>query len=98
VLDYMADHPEYVDYYRRTMVPDESMLTTLVFNSPDLRVANRNMTYTRWSNSKSGHPDIFRLDDLPELVAAPQYFARKFDIDKDSRILDRLDDFISVRV
>jgi hypothetical protein len=98
VLDYTADHPEYVDYYRKTINPDESMLATLVFNSPDLQVANRDTTYTRWSKSGTGHPDIFREDDLPELAAAPQYFARKFDIDTDSRILDMLDDFICVKV
>jgi Core-2/I-Branching enzyme len=97
-LDYMADHPEYVDYYRRTIIPDESMLTTIIFNSADLRISNRSMTYTRWSNSKSGHPDVFCLDDLPDLLAARQYFARKFDIDKDSRVLDQLDDYISVKV
>jgi hypothetical protein len=94
----MGSHPEYIDYYRKTVVPDESMITTLVFNSLGLRVANRSVTHTRWSKSKSGHPDTFCLDDLPELIAAPEYFARKFDINKDSRILDRLDDFIGARV
>jgi hypothetical protein len=98
MLDYISTHPEYVTYYRKTMIPDESMLATIVFNSPDLRVANRSITYTRWSNSKSGHPDVFGLADLPELAAAPQYFARKFDLTKDSHILDRLDDLIGVRV
>ena len=95
VLTYMADHPEYVDYYRRTMVPDESMIATIVFNSPDLRVANRDVTYTRWANWQSGHPDTFRDGDLPELIAAPQYFARKFDLDADARILDDLDQFMA---
>ncbi len=94
VLTYMADHPEYVEYYSKTMVPDESMLATIVFNSPNLRVANRDVTYTRWANWQSGHPDIFRVTDLRELIAAPQYFARKFDIDRDARILDELDSFI----
>jgi Core-2/I-Branching enzyme len=98
VLEYLADHPEYVDYYRKTMVPDESMFATIACNSPNLRAADRATTYTRWSNPGSGHPDIFRLADFPELVAAPQYFARKFDIEKDSRILDMLDDFICVKV
>jgi hypothetical protein len=93
VLTYLADHPEYVDYYHRTMVPDESMLATVVFNSPNLRVANRDVTYTRW-RSGSEHPDIFQTADLSELIAVPQYFARKFDIDRDSRILDELDEFI----
>jgi Core-2/I-Branching enzyme len=94
VLNYMSDHPEYVDYYRGTIIPDESMIATLICNSPNLRVDNRDLHYTRWSNSKSGHPDIFQFDDLAELAAAPQYFARKFDIGRDPSILDRLDEYI----
>lgn len=94
VLKYLADHPEYVDYYRRTLNADESMLATLAFNSPNLRVTNRDITYTRWSRSLSAHPDIFQAADLGELLAVPQYFARKFDINKDSSILDALDEHI----
>jgi hypothetical protein len=94
VLTYLADHPEYVEFYRGTMVPDESMLATVVFNAPSLRVANRDVTYTRWRNG-SEHPDLFVAADFPELMAVPQYFARKFDIDRDSHILDELDEFIS---
>jgi hypothetical protein len=93
VLTYMTDHPEYVDYYRRTMVPDESMLATIVFNAADLRVANRDVTYTRWG-AKTGHPDIFRAADLPHLLSVPQFFARKFDMDIDSQILDDLDEIV----
>jgi hypothetical protein len=95
VLDYLDDHPEYANYYRGTMVPDESMLATLVCNSPNLNVANRDVTYTRWANNRSSHPDTFRAEDLGELAAASPYFARKFDIDKDSRILDKLDNLIA---
>jgi hypothetical protein len=98
VMDYMSDHPDFVDYYRRTIIPDESMLATIVFNSPNLRVENRDVHYTRWTRWQSGHPDTFVLDDLPELFAAPQYFARKFDIGTDSSVLDRLDEFIGAPV
>jgi hypothetical protein len=96
VLDYIDKRPEYVDYYRRTMNADESMLATLVFNSPELRVANRETTYTRWSNLLSAHPDIFRSVDLAELTTAEPFFARKFDIGVDADILDELDKFIGV--
>lgn len=96
-LKYMANNPEFVNHYHGTMNPDESLLATLVFNSPNLRATNRETTYTRWSEPGSGHPDIFTLADFHELVGASQYFARKFDIAKDSTILDRLDDFIGVR-
>lgn len=95
VLRYMAERPEYVEYCRRTMHSDESMVATIVCNSADLTVANRDVTYTRWENERAGHPDLFTIDDLADLLSAPQYFARKFDIAKDSRILDELDKFIS---
>ena len=98
VLDYLGENPGYAEYYRKTMNPDESMLATLVFNSPRLRVANRDTTYTRWSDPSSGHPDVFALEDFPELAAAPQFFARKFDIGRDARILDKLDEFIGASV
>jgi hypothetical protein len=94
VLGYIAENPEYVNHYRRTMVPDESMFATIVCNSPDLIVANRDVTYTRWANLRTPHPDIFQAADFDELVAAPQYFARKFDIGVDTGILDALDKFI----
>jgi hypothetical protein len=98
VLDFMKDHPDYTDYYRHTVVPDESMIATLVFNSPQLRVANRDITYTRWSDPLPSHPDVFGTGDFGQLTAMPEYFARKFDIDKDSRILDLLDELISTPV
>ena len=93
-LDYMVDHPEHVNYYRGTLVPDESVLATIINNAPNLRVANGEVTYTRWANSTISHPDIFRTADFSVLAAAPQYFARKFDIDVDSGILDSLDEFM----
>lgn len=94
VLNYLHDNPHFVNHYRRTVMPDESMFPTLVGNSKELRVDQRPVHHVRWTNPKSGHPDIFGIDDLPELIAAPQYFARKFDIDKDVLILDELDAII----
>jgi Core-2/I-Branching enzyme len=94
VMNYMADYPEFVDYYSKTIIPDESMIATLLFNSPQLRVSSRELHYTRWSRTKSGHPDVFGAADLDDLLTAPQYFARKFDIAADAEILDKLDEVI----
>lgn len=96
-LNYMSDHPEFVNYYRRTVIPDESMFATIIHNSGELRVSNLDTHYTRWSQPKPAyHPDIFRADDLAELTAAAPFFARKFDIAVDTEILDKLDEFIGV--
>ena len=95
VVASVRDRPDYVDYYRRTIIPDESATATLVCNSPGLRIEQRDLHYMRWTHPKIGHPDVFGIDDLAELAAAPEYFARKFDIAKDAAILDSLDEALA---
>jgi len=87
----------YVEYYRRTIHPDESATATLIYNSSELRIEPHDIHHVRWTHSRTGHPDVFVATDLPELLAAPayQYFARKFDIAKDARILDELDHMLA---
>jgi len=94
VINFVDGHPEYVRYYSRTAIPDESATPTIVNNDPLLRVQNEALHYVRFSQSVSGHPDVFTLDDLDELLASGRYFARKFDIAIDAEILDVLDEKI----
>ena len=91
VVDSAKQRPDYVDYYRRTAHPDESATATLICNAPGLRTEGRDLHHARWTDSASGHPDTFSADDLPELLEAPEYFARKFDIAKYPDVLDMLD-------
>ena len=89
------DRPEYLNYYRRTVMPGESATATLVCNAPGLRIEPKDLHHTRWSHPETSHPDIFATADLAELLAAPEYFARKFDIARDAEILDRLDEALA---
>ena len=91
----VRDRPDYVEYYRKTIIPDESATATLICNAPELRVVRERLHYARWSHPKSGHPDVFTSADLPELVASQKYFARKFDITRDVQVLDQLDEILS---
>jgi hypothetical protein len=95
VVTSVRDRPDFVDYYRRTAHSDESATATLVCNAPWARVERRDLHYVRWTDPRAGHPDVFRAEDLPELLAAPGYFARKFDIATDARILDELDQMLA---
>lgn len=97
-VSYLNTYPNYAEYYRRTIMPDESAMATLVCNNQELLVDHREFHYIRWSNANSGHPDIFTAKDLPELMEVPQYFARKFDISIDSLILDRLDEIRNIEL
>jgi hypothetical protein len=82
-----------IDYYRRSIVPDESALQTMICNSSELRVAAVNTHYVRWSDPNSGHPDTFTIADLDELLGASEYFARKFT--SDGGVLDALDAYLA---
>lgn len=95
VVCYVQERPDYARYCRKTIIPEESATPTLVCNAPGLRVDSRELHYVRWSEPHMGHPDIFVARDLPELLAAREYFARKFDVARDSNILDELDDMLA---
>ena len=82
--------PRGVHYYEHTIIPVESVTGTIVFNDSDLRVANIALHEKRWTNPESGHPDVFKLEDLDFLLSSNANFARKFDL-TNSDILDALD-------
>ncbi|MFZ0059706.1 MAG: beta-1,6-N-acetylglucosaminyltransferase [Acidimicrobiales bacterium] len=93
VIDYLDAHPDVIRYYSRTVIPVESVTGTIVFNDPDLEVANVALHEIRWTNPDSGHPDVFRLEDLDVLRSSNAIFARKFDYENND-ILDELDKVI----
>jgi hypothetical protein len=49
----------------------------------------RTLTYVDWS--RKPYPAILTTEDISALEASDCLFGRKFDIDKDSEILNRLD-------
>jgi hypothetical protein len=79
-------------YFRRTAVPDEAYLQTLLMNDPRLRLRTETNRFARWTGEAPSHPDTLTIGDLPALKASDKLFARKFDVDVDSEILDALDE------
>ncbi|HVW74345.1 MAG TPA: beta-1,6-N-acetylglucosaminyltransferase [Rhizomicrobium sp.] len=79
------------DFFRHAFVSDELFFQTVLMNSPWRdAIADRPMCYTSWSgNARS--PKTLGRQDLEALAQAPHYFARKFDADIDSQVLDQLD-------
>lgn len=95
---FMAEHPEVVAYYRRTSVPDESLLPTILVNNRALRICNDNRRYYDFRGTRNGHPKVLSAADFEKMVVSDCHFARKFDPRQDSRVLDRLDARIFDRV
>jgi hypothetical protein len=77
-------------HYKAVPIPDESYFQCILCNDPSLRIENDNKRYTDWSEG-AAHPRTLGSQDLPRLIDSRCHFARKFDPDYDSDVLDSLD-------
>jgi hypothetical protein len=93
VINYLDSHPDFVNYYSRTIIPLESATGTIVFNDSELKVENIELHAIRWSDPTSGRPDVIGLDDLEFLRISGASFARKFD-HSNAEVLDEIDKMI----
>jgi hypothetical protein len=83
-----------VDYYRRTICSDESLVQTILVNDGRFRLENDNLLYVDMAGSRTGSPRTLGVADLAELTSGRYHFARKFDPGFDSEVLDRLDEHV----
>lgn len=78
---------------------DELFLQTVVYNSEfrdrlfysERQKRNYNMRHLDW---KRGNPYVFQLSDFDELMDAEEFFARKFSLEKDAAIIEKLEETI----
>lgn len=80
-----------VHYYKRTVVPDESFVQTVLINSQLFNLCNDDKRYFDTHEQPGGHARTLDIQDYSTLSNGDFHFARKFDITKDSKILDMLD-------
>ncbi|MUG96097.1 N-acetylglucosaminyltransferase [Scytonema sp. UIC 10036] len=80
-----------VNFYEGVNVPEESFLQTVLLNSGLFNLCNDNKVYIDFSGSRNGRPRLLTKDDYGTIVQSQSYFARKFDLNQDSKVLDLLD-------
>ena len=96
ILSFPGANPEAFRFFEHVRTPDEIFLQTVLLNSPLRdRVANDAIHYVEWPGGS--HPKTLRSPDFPRLAACGKLFARKFDLNEDAQILDRIDDELLAR-
>ena len=90
ILEFHYQNNAITSHYRRRRFADESYFQTILANAPHLKLKNDNYRYVIWPE-RSAHPKTMGMEDLPNLLTSSTHFARKFNIDVDSEIFDRLD-------
>jgi hypothetical protein len=95
VVDFIDRHPTLERFARYTWAPDEFLIPTIIMNSPFRdQVLNNNLRYIDWSQG-GPNPKLLTMQDFHKLARSGCFFARKFDIRRDSLILDNLDAMIA---
>jgi hypothetical protein len=89
--DFLAAHPEVERHYRLTVVPEESLVQTVLVNSGSFELVDDDRRYVDYSRAVRGSPRILTVADLPLLAGGRYHFARKFDLGVDREVLDRID-------
>ena len=94
--------PRYRAYYRASSCADEIWLQTLVANSPFMERRGymgwddemaATMRYVDWSGGGAS-PRTLTSADFDLLMESGMLFARKFDVDKDAQIIERISETI----
>jgi hypothetical protein len=98
MYDYItANYKALHDYYQYTICPDEIFFQTIAHHLSETDNSVKlspSITYVNWIDvGNAPSPVIFTVKDLEELKKQPEnlLFARKFDMELDSKILDELD-------
>lgn len=93
ILDYCKSHPEVIKFFRRSHCPDEIFFQTILKNSPFAEhMTGNHMRCIDWSaHGKS--PETLTVKDFDKIVSGGNWFARKFDISKDTEVLDMIDEY-----
>ena len=93
ILKYINDNKSILSFFKHTHIPDEMFFQIILLNSP-IRdtIINDNLRYILLEDM---HPETLTIDYFKDLIEMKnKFFARKFDVNVDSKILDLLDDII----
>lgn len=91
ILDYWESNPKLQRFIKLTWGPDEFIFQTILYNSVHKNaMVNNDLRYIDWTGGGVS-PKTLTVADAPALLASGELFARKFDQEKDSEILDLLD-------
>ena len=87
---FVLENPGYLKYHLHTLIPDEIFFQTIVHNY--FGNVYPPVTYVSWpTGCSASSPEILTTDHLHILKEKSELFARKFDGNVDSRVLDLID-------
>jgi hypothetical protein len=92
VLAFVDAHPEYVQYFRQTLIPDEAFFTSIVANDPELHICNDVLRFIKWPKQVgAASVAVITKDEVKSAIDSGAPFALKLDMRTDPEALDLID-------
>lgn len=92
--NYLEENPQLLEFYHKTLAPEESLIATILVNSQQFKLKNDCLRYLDFPSQLFGYAQSLTVDDYEELAHSDSHFARKFDTESDCKILDLIDELI----
>jgi hypothetical protein len=100
LLEFHSREQKLANYFRKidydTVSPDEAYYHTIFCNATHLKVSDNNLRYVDWSVT-ARHPKTLTFEDFPKLQKSQAHFARKFDLESHSELLDVIDKLVTIK-
>lgn len=95
ILNFLDSHKGFISFMKKTIFSDEIIFQTIIMNSPLKDSAfNDDFRYLERKKFKgNSHPEILTVSDFQKITGSGKHFARKFDMETDSKILDMIDEY-----
>ncbi|MCK6409365.1 N-acetylglucosaminyltransferase [Thauera sp.] len=91
MLDFVATHPEWTQYARRSLIPDESFFNSILVNDKGLRVCNDVLRYIKWPKMHAASVSVIGADEVEAALRSGAPFGLKFDEFAAPEVLDLVD-------
>lgn len=94
----ILDNPEHAalaDHFRRTLMPDEAYIHTILYNTLELSVVNAPITFVSWAKWRDNL--VLDREDIDDIQQAGTPFARKVDPEHDAELLQLIDAMVDAR-
>lgn len=90
IIEYLDNHPAYVQFWKHSLAPDEFMLQTIIMNSGYREKIMPPIIYIHFKNSLMGHnhPDTITMNDVVSIEYSGCFAARKFDTKVDKQVIE----------
>ncbi|HEV7620303.1 MAG TPA: beta-1,6-N-acetylglucosaminyltransferase [Flavisolibacter sp.] len=90
MIDFLNKHPEIERFFKYSWGADELIYSTILYNSPFKNKIEDNLMYVDFTGKNDGHPNVLTIAEYEILKSSNKLFARKFDLDIDEVILDKI--------